>query len=99
MSHKTLLTAVIGAACLGALAACSGPAEPSSGPTPAEAAPSAVAAGEPATAEEPGGNGKLEIAQKEFDVGDVPRGEKATHTFLLKNVGAGVLHIKKAQGS
>jgi len=42
---------------------------------------------------------KLQIVQPDFDAGDVNRDEKVTHTFILKNVGKDVLHIKRAQGS
>jgi hypothetical protein len=42
---------------------------------------------------------QLEVAKTTVHVGDITRGEKAVHTFVLKNVGTDTLHIKKAKGS
>lgn len=42
---------------------------------------------------------RIVIPEPEFSAGDVLRGEKAVHTFILKNAGKEVLHIKRAKGS
>jgi|GEM_PF-6446446 len=79
------------------LAACKTPAPtPASGDTTAMAQPAAAV---PAAQPTPGGAPRLEAAEKVVEVGSVRQGEKATHTFVLKNVGTDVLHIKKAKGS
>lgn len=79
------------------LAACKTPAPvPASGDTTAMAQPAAaVPAGQPA----PSGAPKLDVAEKTVAMGTLRQGEKATHTFVLRNVGTEVLHIKKAKGS
>lgn len=43
--------------------------------------------------------GRLEIAQKAWDFGFIPRGAKVTHNFLLKNVGNDTLRITNVRKS
>jgi|GEM_PF-5628088 len=44
--------------------------------------------------------GLLEVVGgNEFNFGDIERGKSAVHTFVLKNVGKDVVHIKRAKGS
>ena len=43
--------------------------------------------------------GRLEIAQKKWDFGFIPRGAKVTHNFLLKNVGNDTLKITNVRKS
>jgi len=64
---------------------------------PTSGAPQAAAPA-PAGAQ-PAGKGRIEVAEKSVDLGGIKQGEKATHTFVLKNVGTDVLHIRRAQGS
>lgn len=53
----------------------------------------------PASADAKGKAPRIEVAKTTVDVGDVTRGEKAVHTFILKNVGTDVLRIAKAKSS
>lgn len=43
--------------------------------------------------------GRLEIGQKSWDFGFIPRGAKVTHNFLLKNVGTDTLKITNVRKS
>jgi hypothetical protein len=43
--------------------------------------------------------GRLEISQKAWDFGFIPRGAKVTHNFLLKNVGNDTLRITNVRKS
>ena len=43
--------------------------------------------------------GRLEISQKVWDFGFIPRGAKVTHSFLLKNVGNDTLKITNVRKS
>jgi len=43
--------------------------------------------------------GRLEISQKVWDFGFIPRGAKVTHNFLLKNVGNDTLKISNVRKS
>lgn len=43
--------------------------------------------------------GRLEISQKSWDFGFIPRGAKVTHNFLLKNVGNDTLRITNVRKS
>lgn len=44
--------------------------------------------------------GKLEVVGgAEYKFGEIARGESVVHTFILKNVGKDVVHIKRAKGS
>jgi hypothetical protein len=55
-----------------------------------------------AAQEEPQPNikaGRLEISQKTWDFGFIPRGAKVTHNFLLKNVGNDTLKITNVRKS
>ena len=38
-------------------------------------------------------SGKLDMSERIFDFGMVPREAKVTHTFVLKNIGNDTLHI------
>ena len=63
----------------------------------AAAQESAALPATPATPEASGPAGKAQVTEKKVDVGDVNRGEKASHTFTIKNVAKeGVLTIKRA---
>jgi hypothetical protein len=42
---------------------------------------------------------KLLVEKPEHDAGNVVQGEDLKHTFIVKNVGTGVLQLKRAQGS
>jgi hypothetical protein len=105
-TYRTLAVVGLGVAtCL--LAACRTPtpvpagAEPGAPVAKTAPAPTPAAnpAGQPATAPAAAGAGRIEVAQKSVDLGDVRQGEKVTHTFVLKNVGTDVLHIRRAKGS
>ncbi|MFH1435422.1 MAG: hypothetical protein ABIJ56_06870 [Pseudomonadota bacterium] len=51
----------------------------------------------PATPEVSGPAGKAQVTEKSVEVGDVNRGETASHTFIVKNVAKeGMLTIKRA---
>ena len=51
----------------------------------------------PATPQVSGPAGKAQVTETRVEVGDVKRGEKASHTFTIKNVAKeGVLTIKRA---
>lgn len=43
--------------------------------------------------------GRIEVSEATFDIGEINRGDTATHVFTIKNTGKGVLRINKAQGS
>lgn len=43
--------------------------------------------------------GRLEVSQKKWDFGFIPRGAKVTHNFLLKNVGNDTLKITNVRKS
>ena len=69
-------------------------------PTPVKQAQVAA----PAKAETPApaaktGKPQIQIVEEKFDFGDVAQGDKAKHTFVIKNVGDAVLNIKRAKGS
>jgi hypothetical protein len=87
------------------LAACNAaapvPAAPDAKAAPAAAvAPAAKPGAQPATGEAPAaGKGRIQVAEKSVELGDLKQGDKATHTFILKNVGTDVLHIRRAKGS
>ena len=91
---------VIGAAGLAlaaalALAACRGATAPADAGAPAaKVAGDAVAAAPAADA----GRGKVACDAPEHDFGAVQQGQEAKHTFVLKNVGDGVLRILNARG-
>jgi hypothetical protein len=100
-ARTNLLLALTGLGLAGMLlASCKTPA-----PVPTAAAGATVQPAAPAPTTQPAGPDtakgapKIEAAEKAVDLGDVRQGEKATHTFVLKNVGTDVLHIRKAKGS
>jgi len=62
----------------------------------------ALVFGVAASQEEPQQNikaGRLEISQKAWDFGFIPKGAKVTHNFLLKNVGNDTLKITNVRKS
>ncbi|MCI0404694.1 MAG: DUF1573 domain-containing protein [candidate division Zixibacteria bacterium] len=64
--------------------------------------PLALVFGVAASQEEPQQNikaGRLEISQKTWDFGFIPRGAKVTHNFLLKNAGNDTLRITNVRKS
>ena len=65
---------------------------------PQVAAPTPAATPAPAPPEKKSGP-SIHIVEEKFDFGDVVQGEKAKHTFVIKNVGDAVLNIKRAKGS
>jgi hypothetical protein len=100
-ARTKLLLALTGLGLAGMLlASCKTPA-----PVPTAAAGAAVQPAPAGTATQPTAPGaakgapKIEVAEKTVDLGEIRQGEKATHTFVLKNVGTDVLHIRKAKGS
>lgn len=44
-------------------------------------------------ADDTGKSGKLEMSERVFDFGMLPREAKVTHTFILKNIGNDTIHI------
>ena len=98
MTLRTL--AILGLAAGSWLVACKPPAPvPAGGDATVAPIAAAAAAGATATAPEAAGKGRIEVAEKSVDLGDIRQGDKATHTFILKNVGTDVLHIRRAKGS
>ena len=99
----------LAAAGLLALMACGKTPAPAPAPAAAGAAKPVAAAAvtskavkvapAPAPADAKGKAPRIEVAKTTVDVGDVTRGEKAVHTFILKNVGTDVLRIAKAKSS
>lgn len=94
---------VIGAAGLAlaaamALAACKGAAVPADTGAPAVKAAVDAKAAAVAGAAAPTGTGKAVCDAAEFDYGTVAQGQDAKHTFVVKNLGDGVLRILNARG-
>ncbi|MGE5692640.1 MAG: DUF1573 domain-containing protein [Candidatus Zixiibacteriota bacterium] len=62
----------------------------------------ALVFGVAASQEEPQQNikaGRLEVSQKKWDFGFIPRGAKVTHNYILKNVGTDTLKITNVRKS
>jgi hypothetical protein len=56
-----------------------------------------AAAAEPEPATQPAPGGRLSVEQELVDVGEVPRGETARASFVLRNTGTEPLHILNAK--
>jgi len=69
-------------------ASCKAPPVPSDKQVPAPPPPA-----------EKAGAGSASVAEASVDLGDVPRGDWATHVFVIKNAGKGDLHVKNVRGS
>ena len=78
-------------ATVAAFVACKGGVEASDASAPPPGAPDAPVATK-------GSSGKIACDAPEFDWGSVMAGTEVAHTFVVKNVGDGVLRILNARG-
>ena len=72
---------------------------PSPAPSPTLPASPATPSPAPTATSKATGKGRLSVDKETVDLGEIAQGEKATHTFNLKNVGTDVVHIARAKGS